>query len=326
MKPPFSVSPECLNVCFEITRLIGQCEGLKLTAPQPVLSKKNRIKTIQSSLAIEGNQLTEEQVTAIIDNKRVAGPAKDILEVKNAIQAYNQIHRFNIHELKSLLAAHRILMQGLVADAGQIRLGNVGIFKGSKVKHMAPKANMLLKLLGDLFTFLKNDKQTHPLIKSCVFHYEFEFIHPFSDGNGRMGRLWQSAILTDFHPIFEFVPLESVIRQRQRDYYKALEQSDQAGESTAFIFFILSAIHTAIQSLISEFKPSPQTPALRIEQARDYFKKRIFSRKDYVLFHKTLSTATASRDLAFAVKQNLLAKSGDKARALYQTKIGQTTS
>ncbi len=318
MKPPFKIIPKIVNLCSEISRLIGQCEGLKLSVPSPQLRRHNRIKTIHSSLSIEGNTLSESQITDIVDHKRVVGPKKDIQEVKNAIRAYQQIRKYNIYDLKSLLFSHKLLMQGLSKDAGKLRSTNVGIMKGKKVVHMAPKHNLVSELIHRLFLFLKSKDDVHPLIKSSVFHYELEFIHPFTDGNGRVGRLWQSAILLNDHSVFEFVPIESVIKKRQIKYYQALEKSDRKGDSTTFIVFMLDAIREAMEGFISESIPQTQTSKIRLTLARSHFKKRIFSRMDYIKLHKTISTATASRDLLRGVKTKILKKAGKKALTKYQ--------
>lgn len=317
MKPPFKITLKILNLCSDITRLLGQYEGLKQPAPQPVLRKQNRIKIIHSSLAIEGNTLTEKQVTDIINNKRVVGSKKDIIEVQNAIQAYDALHSFNIYNIRSFLRAHRIMMQDLMADAGQLRNKSVGIFRGEKITHIAPKAQFVPKRMDNLFKFLKIRDNVHPLVKSSVFHYELEFIHPFSDGNGRMGRLWQTAILLHYHSIFEYIPIETVIRKKQKQYYKVLSEADKTGISTKFIEFMLSIIYQAAGQFLKEIKPYPQTTETRIVLAKDYFKNQCFSRKDYLSFHKNISTATASRDLSFGVKHEILKKTGKKALTRY---------
>ncbi|MDQ3047246.1 MAG: Fic family protein, partial [Bacteroidota bacterium] len=199
----------------------GGINAAHLQRPPTELRKKNRIKTIQSSLAIEGNTLSLEQVTAILEDKRVLAPAKDILEVKNAIAAYNRMNTFSPFSTVDICKAHGMLMKGLIQDAGKLRTGNVGIAAGSKVTHVAPKAAMVKGLLKDLLEYAKKDEEVM-LIKSCVFHYEFEFIHPFMDGNGRMGRLWQTILLNRYSPIFEFLPVESIIKSKQKQYYQAL--------------------------------------------------------------------------------------------------------
>lgn len=316
--PPFQITAESLNLCAEIGRLLGQFEGLKVPVPQPQLRRQNRIKTIFSSLAIEGNRLTEAQVTDLINNKRVAGPVKDINEVKNAIRAYEELHSYRTDRLDSLLKAHGLLLKGLSEDAGRLRARNVGIFQGGKVAHLAPKYQLVPKLMAVLFAFLKKRGDLNPLIKSSVFHYELEFIHPFSDGNGRMGRLWQTAILLNYHPLFEYLPIESIIREKQKQYYKILAQADRAGHSTCFVEFMLKVILQAAKDFLANVKPQAQTVATRLEQAASYFKKAPFSRKDYLMFQKTISTATASRDLLLGVKQNKLNKSGRKVLTRYR--------
>lgn len=315
--PPFQITAEILNLCSEINRLLGRFEGVKMPIPQPQLRRQSRIKTIYSSLAIEGNRLTEQQITDIINNKRVIGPPKDIQEVRNAIAAYDLIRTYKVGQLKSLLKAHAVMMNGLVDDAGRLRGRNVGIFKGREVAHLAPKYQLVPKLMGAIFAFVKSRDSIHPLIKSSVFHYEFEFIHPFSDGNGRVGRLWQTAILLNFHPLFEYVPVESIIKEKQKQYYQVLGQADKMGDSTKFIEFMLRVIYRAVSELLVKFKPQPQTAETRLTQARDHFKNSAFSRKDYLSFHKDISTATASRDLLFGVKQKILKKNGEKPLTRY---------
>src|SRR3989339_20086 len=315
--PPFTITAKIVNLCSEITRLLGQFEGLKVPVPQPQLREQSRIKTIYSSLAIEGNRLTEQQVTNIINSKRVVGPQKDILEVKNAIKAYDLIRTYKVGRLGSLLKAHTLMMNGLTDDAGSLRSRNVGIFKGAEVAHLAPKYQMVPKLMADLFAFLKKKDDLHALIKSCVFHYEFEFIHPFSDGNGRIGRLWQTAILSNFHPLFEYIPVESIVRLKQKQYYQVLGQADQSGDSTQFIEFMLKVIYQAVEDLLVNIKPQTQTTQSRLALAQDHFQNKTFSRKDYVAFHKDISTATASRDLLFGAKHKIIKKSGSRALTRY---------
>ena len=306
-----------LSLSLEISKLLGKYEGLLSPTPKPQLRRENRIKTIQGSLSIEGNTLTLDQMTAIFENKRVVGSEREILEVKNAIEAYDQAKSFDPNKVKSLLSAHHTLMKGIIPNAGKFRGKQVGILKGTKVSHMAPKPEFVPQLMDDLFTFLKTDKESHAFIKACVFHYELEFIHPFLDGNGRIGRLWQHVILLNHHPLFEYVPVESVIRRRQKEYYKALETSDKAGSSNTFIEFSLEAMIEAINEYFDELRPEPQTTESRLELAKSHFRNREFKRKDYLQFFKTLSTATASRDLEAGVKQKILKRIGTKAQAHY---------
>lgn len=316
--PPFQITAEILNLCAEINRLLGQFEGLKMPVPQPQLRRQSRIKTIFSSLAIEGNRLTEKQVTDLINNRRVIGPQKDILEVKNAIRAYDLIHTYKYSQFGSLLKAHQVMLNGLTEDAGSLRIRNVGIFKGDEVAHLAPKYQLVPKLMGDLFAFLKRRDNLNPLIRSSVSHYELEFIHPFSDGNGRMGRLWQTVILLKYHPLFEYIPVESIVREKQKEYYKILAQADKVGDSTRFIEFMLKVIFQAAREFLANVKPQTETAKTRLKLAGEHFQKNPFSRKDYLAFHKNISTATASRDLLFGVKQKILKRSGARALTIYQ--------
>lgn len=318
MRPPYSITPKMLYLCTEISRLIGQCEGLDLLKPQPKLRKSSRIKTIQGSLAIEGNTLRLDQVTAVLDGKRVVGNKREVLEAKNAIAAYDLIAKFKPHALNSFLNAHKILMLDLVQDPGRLRTTNVGVIHGSKVAHAAPQHKLVPELMDKLFHFLKNEKETHVLILSAILHYEIEFIHPFTDGNGRMGRLWQTVLLSRFHPIFEFTPVESVVKSRQADYYNALAVSDKAGTVNAFIEFSLHTIHDALVALVQEARPRPLTTSDRLEIAQDKLRADEFTRKDYLQIFKTIATATASRDLSFGVKQKQLEKDGQKRLTKYR--------
>lgn len=318
MKPPYSISVKMLSLCTEIARSLGQYEGLHISKPEPKLRRSNRVRTIQASLAIEGNTLALDQVTAILDGKKVVGSKIEILEVQNAIKAYDRIPTYKPYSATSLKEAHAILMQGLIADAGKWRNQNVGIFQGEKVAHAAPQAKRVPELMDRLFSFIKAEKETHPLILSAIFHYEIEFIHPFTDGNGRIGRLWQTTLLTRFHPIFEFIPIESVIKTRQAEYYKSLSLSDKAGDASLFIEFSLETIREALEQMNVAIRPEPLTGDGRLNIAREHFGDRFFSRKDYLAVFKTISTATASRDLAQGVQRHMLKKSGQKALATYK--------
>jgi Fic family protein len=309
-----------LILCSEIMRSLGQCEGLHISKPEPKLRKSNRVRTIQASLAIEGNTLALDQVTAILNGKKIVGSQREILEVQNAIKAYDQISSFRANSSKSLREAHGVLMAGLISDAGKWRSQNVGVFQGERVAHAAPQAKRVPDLMDQLFAFTKAEKETHSLILSAIFHYELEFIHPFSDGNGRIGRLWQTTLLTKFHPLFEFTPVESVVKERQEGYYKSLGLSDKGGSANPFIEFSLGTIIDALEALKSAVRPQPLTAADRLEIARGAFGNRAFSRKEYLAVFKTISTATASRDLAAGVQNRDLSKSGEKARATYRFK------
>ena len=320
MYPPYKITKKSISLIADISILLGKLEGLTSSIPTPQLRKQNKIKTIYGTLSIEGNTLSIEQITAIIENKRVIGPKKDILEVNNAIKAYEDLSKYNPNSLEALCKAHKIFMSGLIPDSGRIRTTNVGILKGSKVSHIAPQSKMLPKLLKDIFDYLKKNKDEHSLIKSSVFHYEFEFIHPFVDGNGRLGRFWQTLILYNYNPIFQYIPIESIIQENQQDYYLALEQSDKQGESSKFIEFMIEIIYNSLTRYYSEFKPEPISTEQRTNKAKEHFNNKEFSRKDYIDLFKNISTATASRDLKYCVDKKLVEKIGDKRLTSYKFK------
>jgi Fic family protein len=316
MKPPYQITDKILNLLVSISEKLGEVNANHLHKPPTQLRKKNRIKTIQSSLEIEGNTLTEEQITALLNDERVIAPQKDILEVQNAVKVYEKLKEFNPNSLKDLQVAQSILMHGLIEGSGKFRTKNVGIVKGSKVEHLAPSGSMVNGLMKDLFTYLKSDNEVL-LIKSCVFHYEFEFIHPFLDGNGRMGRLWQTLILLQKYPVFEYLPVESLIKENQNNYYKALGASDKLGESTPFVEFMLTLILQALNNLLASQNVNLTAPD-RIELFKYFIGIKSFSRKDYLLSYKLISQATASRDLKWAVDNQLLEKLGDKRNTKYK--------
>jgi len=206
----------------------------------PMLRKKNRIKTLAGTLAIEGNFLGEAKITALIEGKRVLGTMQEVAEVQGAIKAYQELENYKYDAIDDLLDAHKILMNEVLTTAGSFRSVNVRVGE-----HIAPQAHLVPQLMSELFEWLKHSDE-HMLLKSSVFHYEFEFIHPFSDGNGRIGRLWQSVILHRYNPIFSTLPIESIVRDYQQEYYKALEDATFLGESTPFIEFMLEMILEAI--------------------------------------------------------------------------------
>lgn len=318
MKPPYKITGKILKLVAAVSEKIGEVNSTHLSKPPTELRKKNRIKTIHSSLEIEGNTLTIEQITAIVENKRVIGPKKDILEVQNAIAVYDYLDKLNPYNFDSFCEAHGILMIGLVESAGRLRRKSVGIVKGSEIAHIAPPSEMLTPLMNDLFDYLKNDDDL-VLIKSCVFHYEMEFIHPFIDGNGRMGRLWQTLILKDTYPVFEYLPIETLIKERQEQYYESLGKSDNTGESTVFIEFMLEIILESLVELLNIQNVS-LTNNDRINLFKSIVKMDYFTRKEYLKNFREISSATASRDLKFAVENGLIEKFGDKNTARYRFK------
>lgn len=317
MRPPYKITTDILKLLSEVSQKIGEVKASFLVKQSPELRKINRIRTIQASLAVEGNTLSIDQITAIIENKRVLGPAKDIKEVSNAIEVYNQLNKLNPFAEKSFLSAHKALMHGLIKNAGQYRNSGVGIVKGSQIAHIAPPASNVPYLMKDLFNYVKTSKEPI-LIRSCVFHYEMEFIHPFSDGNGRMGRIWQTLLLIQEYPLFEFLPFETLISKNQKKYYQALSSSDKQGESTIFIGFMLKVLSDSLDELLKE-RSGPISSQDRIRLFISSGVKE-FTRKDYMNYFKTISSATASRDLLLAVKEKLITKSGDKNKTTYITK------
>lgn len=341
MQPPYTITPEILKLVESIGVSLGEINGRYLTKPAPHLRKENRIRTIQASLAIEGNSLSLEQITAILSGKRVIGPQREIVEVRNAIATYDQLDSFDPYSAQSFLSAHGMLMKELVEDAGKFRRKSVGIMHGSKVAHIAPPASNAKALMQELLDYTKNAPDSL-LIKSCVFHYEMEFIHPFMDGNGRMGRLWQTLLLSKHHPVFSSLPFETIIRDTQQDYYNALAASDKLGQSTPFITYMLGVIDESLRGLTQD-----TTSTLKESDRVHYFlslnsashieskggaraesrtgaraeSRAGFTRKDYLRIFKTLSTATASRDLNAAVKTGVLQRSGEGNQARYGAKI-----
>lgn len=315
MKPPYEITSEILKLVSSISEKIGEINAKYLLKTNPTLRKQNQIKTIHSSLSIEGNTLSEKQITAILENKRVVGPQKDIIEVLNALEVYKNLSKLKYHSDKDFLKAHKMLMKDLIENSGKFRIKGVGIVKGSKVEHIAPPYENVPFLMKDLFQYLK-DKSEIALIKSCVFHYEMEFIHPFMDGNGRMGRLWQTLILMDDYPVFAFLPFETLIAKNQSAYYSSLSASDKEGKSTKFIEYMLSVIEESLNELL-ENSVKKLSNEDRIQIFIENFVDE-FTRKDYLNHFKDLSSATASRDLKKAVENKIITKNGDKKTTTYK--------
>lgn len=250
--PPYDINDEMLELVSEIMENLGKLSSVNELERIPKLRKVNRIRSIHSSLAIENNTLSIEQVTDLINGKRVLGPKKDIIEVNNANLAYAKLNKINPYSIKELLLTHEIMMDGLVNQAGKFRSGKVGVFnEKNEIVHLAPPEDLVPNLINQLFDWIKTSN-ANMLIKSSVFHYEFEFIHPFNDGNGRMGRLWQTALLASWKPIFAWVPIESIIRDNQEDYYKSITLSTSQGKSNVFILFMLNVINKAIKDIITD--------------------------------------------------------------------------
>lgn len=252
-RPPFTISAKAVNLIAEIAGRLGRRAERADRTESLRLRKANRIRTICASLAIEGNTLTESQVSAVFEGRRVVAPPRQILEVRNAIRAYELFPTLDPFSADDLLKAHGVMMEALTDDAGAFRRGNVGVFAGTRAVHVAPPADRVPFLVEDLFRWLRTSVD-HLLVRSCVFHYELEFIHPFSDGNGRMGRLWQSLILGLLDPVFEQLPVENLVYARQSDYYDAINRSTEGSDSGPFIDFMLGEIAAALNA--GEFRPS----------------------------------------------------------------------
>lgn len=247
--PPFQLTHRMTAAMTQIAELLGAWKAVNQNTLLPELRRSNRIRTIQASLAVEQNTLTLEQVTAVLDGKIVMGSPREIQEVRNAFAAYEAMERWHPHRLADLLSAHALLMAGLLDDAGQLRRSDAGIYQGKRLVHMAPPASQLPRLMQNLLRWLETT-DAHPLIASAAFHYEFEFIHPFSDGNGRMGRLWQTLILSRWQPMLAYLPVETVIKSRQQEYYLQLGLADEQADCSTFIEFLLTAIETSLHEAI----------------------------------------------------------------------------
>lgn len=263
--PPYTLTTKIVNLVSEISELIADVKYADKTRNTLKLRKKNRIRSITGTLQIEGNSFDEEKVTGVVNGKTVLGTMRELEEVKGAIEAYEHLERYDYKNEKDLLLAHSHLMQNLLHSAGTYRNNSIGVGGEEGVTHVAPPPGRVPELMGMLFDWLANTEE-NLLIASCVFHYEFEFIHPFSDGNGRIGRLWQTVILTRFKDFFAYMPIESVVRDHQEGYYLALEASGSVGESTPFVEFMLGIIAKSLRIYIDESMKSDQKSSLKSDQ------------------------------------------------------------
>jgi Fic family protein len=254
--PPFTLTPRQVTLVAEICERVGWW-GAQDSPLSPQLRKANRIQSIQASLEIENNSLGIDQVTAILEGKRVIGSMREIQEVRNAIECYDLLTTWRPHSVADFLAAHGLMMKALTNHAGVFRPGGVGVYRGEQLIHMAPPADRVEHLVGDLFRWLATT-DLHPLIASSILHYEIEFIHPFSDGNGRLGRLWQSLALSQWHVNLAYLPVESLIRDRQADYYEALGAADRLAEATPFVDFMLQVVRETLNAPMQTDQVSAQ--------------------------------------------------------------------
>ena len=306
-QPPYTITPQIVQQVADIVELVTRWSYSDDSALTPQLRRNNRIRTIQASLAIENNTLSIEQVTDVLDGKAVLGLPREIQEVRNAFTAYEQVSKWQPRSQSDLLAAHGLLMDGLVDDAGHYRKGGVGIYSDKGLVHMAPPAKMLSGLMADLLEWLAS-APVHPLIASSVFHYEFEFIHPFADGNGRMGRLWQTLILSKWEPILAYLPVESVIRMRQTAYYQALAEADRIASATPFIEFMLQALHDAMTEVL--IKTSVITSGKTSGKIIDALNKNCFMTIPELAHMIGISTRSIERNLQKLQKDGRLRRIG----------------
>ena len=254
--PPFQITPNMLNLIADIMEKLGKLDTFHNLSKMPVLRRNNRINSIHSSLAIEANSLTLDEVKDVINGKMVIGPEREIREVQNAYKAYEMINDLNPYSILDLKKAHEVMTHLTVTESGEFRKGNEGVFDDDVCIFIAPKPELVPSLMQNLFDWMKKSKdKIHPLILSSVFHYEFVFIHPFSDGNGRIARLWQNVILTKWKGIFEYLPIETQIKKYQSDYYRAIANSNKNGNSTAFIEFMLKMISDTLNEFLLKAEP-----------------------------------------------------------------------
>lgn len=310
-KYPFQITEKILNEVAEISRLVGMVSVHSKLTSNPTLRRTNRIHTIYSSLAIEQNTLSIDQVTAVISGKRVLAPPKDIAEVKNAYEIYEHLDELNPYSVESLLFAHSIMMRDLVSEAGVFRSKPVGVVDSNgNVLHFGTLPKYVPDLTMELLEWGENS-ELPMLIRSCVFHYEFEVIHPFADGNGRIGRLWHTLLLSKWNPIFAWIPIESIIHDRQDKYYKAINDSNDAADSTVFIEFMLSAIRDALLETMEDNKP------LKVKADKNDYRWNIIldflNENNYIMNADVrdllnVSSATANRILSGFVREGKLIK------------------
>ncbi|MDD3415879.1 MAG: Fic family protein [Lachnospiraceae bacterium] len=268
-KPPYSLTEEMMNLVSSISEKMGKIDVYHNLDSKPHLRRNNRIKSIHSSLKIEANSLSIGAVKDVIDGRIVLGPEREIQEVKNAYEAYEMIHSMNPYKINDLLRVHGVMKKKLELAAGSFRRGDEGVFNGDQCIFMAPQPHLVPGLMTDLFTWMdKNNKKVHPLIMSAVFHYEFVFIHPFSDGNGRTARLWHTVILSKWNSVFEYIPIESQIEKFQDGYYEAIAQCHVNGNSNVFVEFLLKQIDNILDEVINQIRRSD-------DGLTDYVKKML---------------------------------------------------
>ena len=307
-KPPFEITNEIIDRVAEIAELVGRLNVNSHLTANPTLRRSNRIRTIHGSLAIEQNTLSLEQVTAVLNGKHVLAPPKDIAEVKNAYEIYDRLEDLDPYSIDDLLDAHAIMTRGLVEESGMFRTRPVGVVDSEgHVLHFGTLPQYVPDLVMELLEWVKNSP-LHMLIRSCVFHYEFELIHPFADGNGRVGRLWHTLLLSKWNPAFAWLPVESIIHDRQQEYYDAINVSNDMGESTVFIEFMLSAIKAALVEADSSSDRAQNKNTSRWNKIQEYLKTHNYIMNADVRDLFGVSAATANRILAKLVDEGKLKK------------------
>ena len=306
-QPPFEINERIMADVIEIAELVGRVSITDKISMNPTLRRTNRIQTIYSSLAIEQNTLDIEQVTAVLSGKRVIAPPKDIAEVKNAYEIYDNMDKLNPYSIDDLLKAHSVMERGLLNEAGEFRSRPVGVADSEgNILHFGTLPQYVPKLIQELLEWTEKS-EIHLLIKSCVFHYEFELIHPFADGNGRMGRLWHTLLLSKWTPLFAWLPIESIIHDNQSEYYNAINVSNNNGNSTVFIEFMLSVIKQALQESINDKPKNISSKSdLRWNKINDYLETHEYILNSDVQKLLGVSSATATRILVGFMKDGKL--------------------
>lgn len=311
-KPPFEITNTIIDSVAEIAELVGRLTSTNQLSGNPTLRRSNRIRTIHGSLAIEQNTLSLEQVTAVLNGKHVLAPPKDIAEVKNAYEIYERLDELDPCSVDDLLTAHGIMTRELVDESGMFRTRPVGVVdQEGRVLHFGTLPQYVPDLVMELLDWVKSS-DVHMLIRSCVFHYEFELIHPFADGNGRVGRLWHTLLLSKWNPAFAWLPVESIIHDRQEEYYAAINTSNDAGESTVFIEFMLSSIKASLIDAISESDAvsdgATDKATMRWKQIEKFLAAHPYIMNADVRALCGVSAATANRILAGLTAEGKLVK------------------
>ena len=311
-KPPFEITNQMIDYVAEIAELMGKLSAVSSLSANPTLRRSNRIRTIHGSLAIEQNTLSLEQVTAVLNGKHVLAPPKDIAEVKNAYEIYERLDELDPYSVDDLLIAHGIMTRGLVEESGIFRTRPVGVVDNEEhVLHFGTLPQYVPDLVMELLDWAKTS-EVHMLIRSCVFHYELELIHPFADGNGRVGRLWHTLLLSKWNSAFAWLPVESIIHDRQQEYYAAINASNDAGESTVFIEFMMSAIKASLIEAINTSNEMSDGKinkvALRWKKIEEYLKTHDYIMNADVRELCGVSAATANRTLSMLTIEGKLVK------------------